>query len=177
MMNLLNLAKLLPAIKEGLRLSKILESRTTKEQWKGTAIIAVIVCIVLALLKTQITAVLTSAGIDFPEEMWIGVAAAALAAISPLMSRISAFASTPVLKLGDKVGTEAVRVMKRDMKSWRPYFSTFGDALTEGFDYAIDVEGKVYDLRKFCYTETVIRLGDSELERRDAELKRINEGH
>lgn len=156
-MNILKLAKLIPAMKEGLKLAKLLESRTTKEQWKGTAVAAVVVCVIIAIARTT----LLSYGFEIPEEVWVGVASAVLAAASPLMSRIASFADAPVLKLGDVVGVEAFRVMKKGMQSWRNYDGTMGEALEAGFDYAVDPDGMIYDLRKCEYTGGKSAISDA----------------
>lgn len=161
MMNLLKLAKLLPALKEGLKLSKALQSRTTSEQWKSTAVIGVVICVVIAVIKTQVATL----GVDIPEEVWLGVATAALAALAPLLSRISAFANMPSLKLGEDATKDVIRVKAREANVWKNYCGTMGQALSDGYDIAVDTGGSVYDLKKYEYTGTTIKLSTAEMER------------
>jgi len=158
----MNLLKLLPAMREGLRMSKLLQSQTTKEQWKGTAIMSILVCVIIAVLRTQVTTVL---GLEISEEVWLGIATAVLTLMAPLTSRVLAFTDTPILKLGEFANTEAIRVRKREMQSWRPYDSDFASALADGFDLAVDMEGRIYDLRSGAYTDAKIRLSDAEKRR------------
>lgn len=166
-MNLLKLAKLLPALKEGLRLSRALESRTTKEQWKGTAIMALIICVIIAIIKTQIAAIVG----DIPEEVWLGVATAALAALGPIMSRISAFASSPALKLGKNADMDAIRVKVKNADAWKSFCGTMSEALAQGYDVAVDLAGGVYDLKKCEYTGTV-RLSTGEIKRYEEQMEK-----
>lgn len=125
---------------------------------------AVVVCVVVAIVKAQIP-------LDISEEVWLGIATAALAALGPLVSRISAFTNSPILKLGKNADMDAIRVKVKNGNSWKSFCGTMAEALAQGYDVAVDLSGGVYDLKKCEYTGTV-HLSTGEMKRFEEEAEK-----
>jgi hypothetical protein len=71
----------------------------------------------------------------------------------------------PSLKLGEDATKDVIRVKAREANVWKNYCGTMGQALSDGYDIAVDTGGSVYDLKKYEYTGTTIKLSTAEMER------------
>ena len=129
---------IIKAIKAGLNLSDLWHSRTTTNAAQGTGAVAVLAGVIVAQFFG-----------DMSTEAQLGIVAAIVTVIGPVLSRVIAFSKVP-----EKIESPAtpdiehggvlVRSVSHDGKAWTIFHGTLLDAHLEGWRFAIDLDGIQY---------------------------------
>lgn len=153
---MINLVKLFPAIRNGLRLSGIVRSRTTKDQWAGTGLVATACCIAVAVVSRQYP----GSPLD-DEATQLALIGIVIAVVSPLISRVLAFWHGRKEEVIEPPPSIVVRVCTEGELGgvWHEYNN---EAALKNWDYAVGIDGRVYDLREGVYTGEEVRLSPRE---------------
>lgn len=125
--------KLLAIIVRARALHGALSSETTRRQWWVTFPVAVAVA---------------AAGYFLPpiagEEVALALTTVLIAALAPLVSRAVGYQDKLDLTYAEVF---VMAVMRRRERVWRAFSGTLLDAHAEGYDWARDVDGNLYDVQ------------------------------
>ena len=125
--------KLLAIIVRARALHGALSSETTRRQWWVTFPVAVLVA---------------AAGYFLPpiagEEVALALATVLIAALAPLVSRAVGYRDKLDLTYAE---VYVIAVMRRRERVWRAFSGTLMDARAEGYDWARDADGNLYDVQ------------------------------
>lgn len=115
------------------RLHGALNSETTTRQWWVTFPVAVAVA---------------AAGYFLPpiagEEVALALSTVLIAALAPLVSRVVGYQDKTDLPHAE---VYVIAVMRRRERVWRAFSGTLLDAHAEGYDWARDADGNLYDVQ------------------------------
>ena len=113
--------------------------------------------------------VVAGMGYAFPALAEDGLALALLTVIvsvaGPLVSRMAKYEAPDLAALAD---VHLVGVRRNAERVWRAYVGTLMDAHAEGWDFAYDLEGKVWDVKRGTATGETIRRPQGTQAEKDA---------
>jgi len=125
------MVKLLAILARARALHGALSSETTRRQWWVTFPVAVAVA---------------AAGYFLPpiagEEVALALTTVLIAALAPLVSRVVGYQDKTDLPYAE---VYVIAVMRRRERVWRAFSGTLLDAHAEGYDWAQDADGNLYD--------------------------------
>ena len=127
------MVRLLAILARARALHGALSSETTRRQWWVTFPVAVAVA---------------AAGYFLPpiagEEVALALTTVLIAALAPLVSRVVGYQDKTDLPYAE---VYVIAVMRRRERVWRAFSGTLMDARAEGYDWARDADGNLYDVQ------------------------------
>lgn len=168
------------AVKDGLRISRLVESRTTKDQWEVLGVIALGLSIAFAILIRQFPDnPITQQAAENPD-VAAGIILAIMGTMGPLLTRIFSFAKQPEFAVGVDPAAIAIKVKKYGQGWWNEHTGTLMDAKQEGWHYAVvvggDGTGRIFDILKGEFTGESIRLPKPAVPDLEWDVEKIKSG-